>query len=55
MSLQIPNLPLINKQNPYVAEALQKVQTYVTANVVPVAGNKRTPPSGFVNPSKPTV
>ena len=51
MSLRIPNIDRIAKENPPLAEALLKVQNYVTANVTPVAGNKQTTPT-FVNPGQ---
>lgn len=54
MALRLPNLTEISKKDPKIAEALEKVQTYVTANTTPAAGHRKTAPSGFVNPGKPS-
>jgi hypothetical protein len=52
MALIVPNLDREQKKDPPSAEALQKIQTYITANVAQVAGNK-VPPPGFVTPGTP--
>jgi hypothetical protein len=51
MSLNLPNLDREQKKEPPLGEALQKVQTYVNANVAVVVGNKVAPPT-FVTPGQ---
>ena len=48
MHLNIPNLPLINKRDPHLSEALDAVQKFVNANVAPPGGNKVAPPPASI-------
>jgi hypothetical protein len=50
MALSIPNLDKIQKADPKLGEALQKIKNYVTLNTTVTAGNKiPVPPT---NPSQ---
>ena len=51
MSINLPNLDRQQIQNAPLGEALQKVQTYVNANVAVTAGNK-VPPPIFIVPGQ---
>lgn len=51
MSLNIPNLDRIAKDNPKLGEALKKAQDYTNLNVAPVAGNRIPAPP--TNPGTP--
>jgi hypothetical protein len=51
MSLNIPNIDRISKDDPKLGEALAKVQTYTNANVSQTAGNRVAPPP--TNPGNP--
>ena len=42
MALTIPNLDKLQKQDPKLGEALQKLQNYSNLNITPAPGN-RTP------------
>jgi hypothetical protein len=53
MSLVTPNLPVINKKDPQLGEALKAVEKFVNLNVVPVEGNKvAPPPTSIADPTK---
>lgn len=51
MAINIPNLDREQKKDAPLGEAIQKVQTYINANVSVVAGNKVPPPT-FVTPGQ---
>lgn len=44
MALTVPNLDRIQKLDPNLGEALQKIQKYTNANVTQVTGNRVPPP-----------
>lgn len=51
MALTIPNLDRVQKADPKLGEALQKIQKYTNTNVTPAPGNRVPPPP--VNSSVP--
>jgi len=52
MSLNIPNLPVLTKENAKLGEALKAVEKFVNLNVVPVEGNRvAPPPTSIADPS----
>lgn len=51
MSLTLPNIDRIAKDNPRLAETLLKVQQFTNQNVAITPGNKVAAPT-FVNPTQ---
>ena len=53
MNLTVPNLPVINKENPKLGEALKAVEASVNLNVTPKTGNKVICiPTSIVDPTQ---
>lgn len=44
MKLVVPNLPVLNKENPQLGEALKAVESSVNRIAPPTVGNKVAPP-----------
>lgn len=44
MALTIPNLDRVQKADPKLGEALQKVQKYINQNTTPATGNRKPKP-----------
>jgi hypothetical protein len=44
MALTLPNLDRVQKSDPKLGEALQKIQNYANLNIKPAAGNRIAKP-----------
>jgi hypothetical protein len=52
VAFTVPNLDKIQKDDPKLGEALQKIQKTINQNTNQAPGNRQAPPIGIVNPTQ---